>query len=324
MPKVSKSVIADRLAAAKSPEEIARIAEEQLGPERTAELRAEFRSLPLSNGFMFGEVMRTAALCIRFLELLLKVQIERVEYIAKEHDISQSFTGHGIRIDVYLRDGKGTVYSIEMDTGGSLSEYKRRMRYNQSAIDRNNLKKGEDYVLLPDMYLIVVSTKDFFGHGLALYVRKMMIKGYKYTKDGKEQEIPDFSYEDGTHLYFLNADHTVCNVSEEIAEFLKCIHSNDTDPEHYKSQWMKDVCRRIEEVRDDPAEEAYYMTLDTMVMDIRREAREEGREEGREEERFSIIQNLMKTLGKGAAEVMDMLLIPADERAVINRRFAAQ
>ena len=51
---------------------------------------------------------------------------------------------------------------------------------------------------------------------------------------------------------------------------------------------------------------------------------ENGERNGREAERFSMVSNLMKTLGKGAAEVMDMLMIPASERAALNQRFTAQ
>ena len=56
----------------------------------------------------------------------------------------------------------------------------------------------------------------------------------------------------------------------------------------------------------------------------RKEGERKGREDGREEERFSMVQNLMKTLGKGASEAMDMLLIPAADRVALNRRLSAQ
>ena len=57
--------------------------------------------------------------------------------------------------------------------------------------------------------------------------------------------------------------------------------------------------------------------------EVRQVFREEGYEEGYEEGRFSLIQNLMKQLGKGAAEVMDLMLIPASEREAIYKRLSA-
>ena len=248
----------------------------KLSPELTKELRAAFRTLPLSNGFMFGEVMRVAALCVTFLERLLGVEIDHVEYLSKEHDISDSFTGHGIRIDVYLRDDKGTVYSIEMDTSGDRELYALRVRFYQGTIDRNSLERGADYTELPQTFLIIISTQDFFGKGLALYKRKMLIEGYQGVVGGKHVSISDFAYNDGTTVYFLNAAYKIDNVPPEIKQFLDCIRKNDINPDHYESQWMKDVCARVSEVRADPAEEAYYMQLNVMMMDERRKGREEG------------------------------------------------
>ena len=299
----------------------------QLDPETTERLRAEFRNLPLSHAFMFGEVMRVAEICARFLELLLNVKIHHVEYLSKEHDISDSKTAHGIRVDVYLRDGDGTVYSIEMDTSGSLSVYSRRMRFNQSAIDRNNLKKSEDYTKLPDTYLIVVGKEDFFKKGLALYKRKMLIEGYDDPTGDAGKSVPEFPYEDGTHLYYLNADCAVDNVPAEIGEFLRCIRDNDVNSGHYHSDWMKNVCQRIEEVRDDPAEEAYFMRYNTLIMDERRIAREEGFADGHSKGRSEGfadghsrglaegITALMKTMNMTVQEAMDALSIPADMRS---------
>ena len=245
-----------------------------LSKEEIRKLRAVFRQLPLSDGFMFGEVMRVASICTRFLELLLGVSVDHVEYLSKEKDISDSFTGHGIRIDVYLRDEQGTVYSIEMDTSGAAKAYRLRIRYYQGTIDRNNLERGKDYVKLPNTFLIIISTEDFFGKGLAIYKRKMVLEGYQDAEN--DVNVEDIPYEDGTQLYILNADYTIANAPKEILCFLDCIRLNDTNPGHYDSPWMKNICARIEEVRANPAEEAYYMGLTVMMMDERRKGREEG------------------------------------------------
>ena len=294
----------------------------KLDPATAAKLRAKFRTLPLSDAFMFGEVMRIAALCVRFLEYLLHVEIERIVYLSKEHDISESATAHGIRVDIYLRDDKGTVYSIEMDTSGSASVYARRMRFNQSAIDRNNLKKGEDYTNLPDTFLIVVGREDFFRKGLALYRRKMLIEGYASPDGDEEKSVPDFPYDDGTQLYYLNADCAIYNVPPEIKEFLRCIRDNDTNPAHYQTDWMKAVCQRIEDVRDDPAEEAYFMHYSTMIMDIRRAERAEGRAEGRLENLRENVMSVAQTLGKTLGEAMDILRVTPEDREILYQRLS--
>ena len=49
-----------------------------------------FRELPLSNDFLFGEVMRKPEICGLFLEALLGKPIARVEYVLKQKDISDT------------------------------------------------------------------------------------------------------------------------------------------------------------------------------------------------------------------------------------------
>ena len=52
--------------------------------------------LPLSDDFMFGEVMRQPEVCRLFLECLLEKEIARIEYINKQEDLSDDVSGHGI------------------------------------------------------------------------------------------------------------------------------------------------------------------------------------------------------------------------------------
>lgn len=68
--------------------------------------------LPLRNDFMFVEVMRTGDICQLFLEELLGLNIQRIEFIDKQKDLSDSYTHHGIRLDVYLKDEAGTVFNV--------------------------------------------------------------------------------------------------------------------------------------------------------------------------------------------------------------------
>ena len=230
-----------------------------------------YRELPLSDDFMFGEVMRREHICKLFLEALLGKPVERIEYITKQQDISDSYTSHGIRMDVYLKDGLGTVYCVEMQTTGGAVLFK-RIRYYQGTMDRHNLKKGEHYSRLPQSFIIMVCTVDLFGCGLAIYRRKVIMEG-----------CPDVVYDDGSQVYILNTVYTVPNADDAILEFLNCIRSNDIAPEKYDSALMKEICPAIEEVRSDPGKEAEYMIWETKLMDARYYAEQKGFEKGIEQ-----------------------------------------
>ena len=243
-----------------------------------------FQELPLSNDFMFGEVMIRPEICRMFLEALLDKKIARIEYINKQQDVSNSYTSHGIRMDVYLRDEANTVYSIEMQTKVGPVLFK-RIRYYQGMIDRHNLPKAKHYSLLPESFIIMICTKDLIGRGLAVYKRKIAI-----------EDCEDFDYNDGTHVYLLNSMYTRANAEMPILEFLDCIRTNDTNEDKYSSPLMKEVCPAIVEVRNDPGKEAEYMTWQTKMMDIEFEAMEKGRAEGIEEGRTEGIEEGIKNL----------------------------
>ena len=232
-----------------------------------------FSQLPLSDDFMFGEVMRRAEICKLFLEALLGKPIARIEYITKQQELSESYISHGIRMDVYLRDEGNTVYCVEMQTRMGAALYK-RIRYYQGMIDRHNLKKGTHYSELPESFIIIICTADPFGRGLAVYERKVTMVGCE-----------EVDYRDGSHVYLLNSAYQQGNAATAILEFLNCIRTNITDAGTYTTELMKEVCPAIGEVRSDPGKEAEYMTWETKVMDIEYYARQAGREEGRNEGR---------------------------------------
>ena len=157
--------------------------------------------LPLRNDFMFGEVMRTSEICQLFLEELLNVAIRRIEFIDKQKDLSDSYTHHGIRLDVYLKDEAGTVFNVEMQSVPN-DNLAKRARFYQGAIDRNELPKALDYDRLPESYVIFVCDFDYFEIGKAVGERVSFLKGTETT------------YDDGSHVFFLNSHRSEEHTSE--------------------------------------------------------------------------------------------------------------
>lgn len=224
------------------------------------------RELPLSDNFMFGEVMRDERVCTLFLEALLGKKISRIEFIDKEQDLSDAYAVHGIRLDVYLADDKGTKYDIEMQNV-SHPGLERRCRYYQSAIDRRVLEKGQFYQELSESYVIFVCNFDYYKKGLALYRRKSVVEG------------TDIPYEDGSHVFILNAKYATRNTPRAVADFLDYIRTND-DTLPVTSELGAAVLEKVQAVRNDDGKEVAYMTLATKMMDVREEGREEGLKEG--------------------------------------------
>lgn len=225
-----------------------------------------FRNLPLSDNFMFGEIMRIPEICRLFLESLLEIEISRVE-VSKEKTISDTPGYRGIRLDVYARD-TNKRYNVEMFSSAKHKPHLRRARYYQSMMDRLALETGMDYITLPESYVIFVCNFDYFGTGQAVCKRKMVIEG----RD-------DVAYDDGSHVYILNSCYSTPNASAPICEFLDFIRENDTDRD-YGSELMRAVCPAVKAVRGSAEKEDEYMVFEAMRMDLLREGIEIGRLEG--------------------------------------------
>lgn len=92
----------------------------------------------------------------------------------------------------------------------------------------------------------------------------------------------DVTYEDGSHVFFLNSRYTEPNASKPILEFLDLIRTNDVE-RVYETPLAMEARKRMQEVRSDKELEVSYMTLAQKMLDERRMGYAEGREEGIEE-----------------------------------------
>ena len=257
--------------------------------------RDEFKNLPLSDRFMFGEVMRNSGICKLFLEELLQCKIERIVFAAKEADLSDTVLGHGIRLDVFLADEN---YDVEMQNTSDSIE--KRSRYYQSVIDRELLKRSMDYDKLPESFIIFICNFDHVGKGLAKYER---VSYYKGTDD---------EYNDGSHVILLNTRYTDrSNVSDSIAEYLDYIRDNN-DAAKFSTMLAQEAVDLTQKVRHDPEKEVDFVTFRMALMDERRAAHKEGREEGikegmREGRQEGRIETFCDLVAKGVLTVAEAL-----------------
>ena len=80
----------------------------------TKELKVNWDELGISNDFLFGKIMRDPELCKELLQRILPdLDIERVEYPELQKEIKPDVDARSVRLDVYINDGKGTVYDLD-------------------------------------------------------------------------------------------------------------------------------------------------------------------------------------------------------------------
>ena len=81
------------------------------------------------------------------------------------------------------------------------------------------------------------------------------------------------------------------DLSDELIGFLEYVeHSDDKIAEKAKGTLVKNIHRRVIEVKSNPNVEVEFMTL----LERDREKLEEGREEGKKEERINLAKEMLK------------------------------
>ena len=224
-----------------------------------------FETLPLKHYFMFGQVFQDPKICQMFLEELFHWPIEKIEYVHREKDLTDSYFAHGVRLDIYIRNSD-LVYNVEMQSERD-DDLLKRIRYYQSSIDREELKQGVPYRNLPETYVIFICDYDPVGTGRACYERQMTWKDEPLT------------YDDGTHVILLNSFYTRENTSSAILELLDYIRTND-DAAEYSSELVNQAKEHVKAIRQDKGLGATYMLLESKMQEYMKRGEIIGLEKG--------------------------------------------
>ena len=171
----------------------------------------KWEQLTFADDFMFGKIMVNPDICKEVLERILNIKIERVEYIERQKSLDVDYEAKSIRMDVYVKDGKGTVYNIEMQAAND-DDLAKRSRYYQSIIDMELLDKGLPYEELNQSFVIFICNFDLFGKGRHIYTFKNLC-----TED------THIRLKDETTKIFLNAKGTLDDASPELKAFLNYV-----------------------------------------------------------------------------------------------------
>ena len=114
---------------------------------------------------------------------------------------------------------------------------------------------------------------------------------HKYTFKNVCLEDKNIILNDEAQKIVLNTKGIINDLSEELLEFLAYVEdSTDDTVKHAKGNLVKNIHKRVREVKNDISVEVEFMTL----LERDREKIEEGREEGREEKALEIAKEMLK------------------------------
>ena len=172
-----------------------------------------WEELTIRDDYMFKLIMRRKRICKKLLERTLRMKIREIRYLETEKSMKTQYSSKGIRLDVYVRDEKETVYNIEMQVrrleGDALFK---RTRYYQSMMDADLLAAGADYDDLNKTIIIFICPFDPFAEGR-----------YIYTFENLCLENKDLRLKDGATKIFLNTKGVIGDVDAEIIAFLQYV-----------------------------------------------------------------------------------------------------
>lgn len=249
----------------------------------TEEPIKDFKDLDLTDNFMFTKVMTDPRLCKELLEAILGVEIERIVYSEKEYTLDEKADAKGVRLDVYVKDGRGTVYNVEMQATNP-GNLPKRSRYYQDLIDLNLIAKGENYEKLNKSFVIFICLDDVFKGGRHIY-----------TFENRCIQAPDIVLGDETTKIFLNPYSEMDDISPKLANFLKFL--TDGKP---VDEYTERLVKAVEAARNNQMWEveykAYYANLQDKYNKGLVQGREEGIDEGHKEGLFALVTTLKSIL----------------------------
>jgi len=237
--------------------------------ENQTELNTIWESLGISNDFMFGKIMQDAELCKELLQRILPdLEIDHIEYPEAQKSIRTDVDAKSVRLDVYVRDGKGTIYDIEMQVVDT-KELPKRSRYYQSMIDLQLIDKGEYYKKLKPSYIIFICPFDLFEKGRHIYTFENICK-----------EDNSVFLKDGAVKIFLNADSDQDDVSKGLKAFLDYVAGKKTEDD-----FVQRLEEAVEQARKNREWRHEYMTLLMRDQENIEKGIEKGMEKGKIEGR---------------------------------------
>ena len=199
----------------------------------------------ISNDFLFGKVIQNPELCKELLQRILPdLKIDRIEYPELQKSINVDMDAHSVRLDVYVKDDRETVYDIEMQVSDT-KELPKRSRYYQGMIDLQLVDAGQHYKKLNKSYIIFICPFDLYGKGRHIYTFENICK----------EDNSIFMGDEAVKI-FLNADGTMDDVSRELKAFLDYVAGQKP-----KDSYVEKLEEAVQEAKKNREWRHEYMTL---------------------------------------------------------------
>ena len=251
--------------------------------------------LNVLDDFLMNAIVATPEIgevfCKTVLSVLLQKKIGRIKVVSQRMIPPYTPEHRGIRMDVEVQELEAgekakmpaSIYDIEPSLRRNVN-LPRHNRFYQAKIDSRHLKSGEeDFVNLPNLYVLTITNYDPFGYDYMMYrIRNRCM------------EVSDLQYDDGLEfVYFYTGGHKGGDAGiKSMLNYLQNSHrENAVDMATEKINEIVERVRSLPEVRNE------YMTLGDIIDCEREEAAEEAEKRTAAQQLIIHVDNLMKNMG---------------------------
>lgn len=255
--------------------------------EKLARLKAAIPSMNMFRDLFAQAVLMDNASCEHVLRILTGNNTLKVKKNNIQHLISK-LTSHNIIMDVLVEDANHKLYEIEIQkAAGNIAHEKRMLYYASSIINDYFFKGDQTYDSVPELHIFYISETDIWHRGKTYY---------PVLKHLGDLTTP---YDDGLHMYYINAE---VNDNSEIANLMQFFKTADANDNSQGS-----LSKRITTLKT--KKEGL-----TFMDDLIKEFYDAGADKGKVEATLKNLKSLMATCKCSVDKAMDLLETPAEER----------
>lgn len=208
---------------------------------------------PMDDTF-FHKLVEDTAFCEEVLRVILQKPDLRIVEAVPQRNL-RNIKGRSVTVDVLCRDADGNYYNIEVQKQDN-DDHQRRVRYNGSNIDTFISEKGTRFSELPSVYVIYISSFDYFGEHQTIYHVHRNLSETGTVVDNASHEIyVNTEVDDGSDIAGLMKIFKSFKIKDDPRFPVVCARIR-----HLKEGGGNNMCSVVEEYAQEVAKESRVLT----------------------------------------------------------------
>lgn len=157
------------------------------------------------------------AFCQEMLQIILEDDKIEVLQVVPQYSI-HNLHGRSVRLDALCRIRNGELCNIEIQKADN-DDHVKRVRYNAACITASNTRVGSNFIDVPNVCVVYISTFDMFKGGKTIYHIDRVIRELDEISDNGCKEV------------YVN---TAVNDGTTIADYMQCFLKEDVNDTRFK------------------------------------------------------------------------------------------